>query len=281
MTGTAKAPPLKTQGIKTKLVPFIRDHIAWDGVGRWVEPFLGSGAVLFNIAPGKALVGDSNEHIIALYSGIQDGAITPSSVRAHLEAEGARLADEGEAHYYRVRDRFNEAREPLDFLFLNRSCFNGLMRFNRRGRFNSPFCRKPGRFRPAYVTKIVNQIQWVANMMRGRAWQFRCADWRDIIGQAQEGDFVYIDPPYAGRSTDYFNQWSDDDSAALERALKHLPCGFLYSMWAENRYRRNDRLFDTFSGYEIQTFEHFYHLGSSENLRNSMTEALVIQGEGR
>ena len=276
MSAAAKAPPVKTQGIKTKLIPFILESMSWSGDGRWIEPFLGSGVVLFNIAPVRAIVGDTNEHIIALYRGIQDGEISPHSVRMHLESEGARLLDRGESHYYYIRKRFNEDHSSLDFLFLNRSCFNGLMRFNGKGRFNSPFCRKPQRFRPAYITKIANQVEWAAAAMHGKDWRFLCTDWTNVIGQTKRGDFVYADPPYAGRFADYFNKWREKESSALETALKRLPCQFLYSMWAENKYRRNDDLYESFVQYEIRTRAHFYHLGASENLRNTMIEALVL-----
>lgn len=140
-------PPIKTQGIKTKLMPFILESIEWDGRGRFIEPFLGSGVVAFNVAPERALLGDTNKHIIKFYQGIQSGEITPDKARQHLYAEGDILRVEGKEHYYRIRERFNEEAGSLDFLFLTRSCFNGLMRFNSKGGFNVPFCHKPDRFR--------------------------------------------------------------------------------------------------------------------------------------
>jgi DNA adenine methylase len=60
-------PPIKCQGIKTKLIPFIAENIEWNGKGKWIEPFLGSGVVLFNIQPDIALISDTNKHIIELY----------------------------------------------------------------------------------------------------------------------------------------------------------------------------------------------------------------------
>ena len=274
---SAKAPPIKTQGIKTKLVPLIWESASsWSGQGKWIEPFLGSGAVLFNLSPQRALVGDTNEHIIRLYSDIQRGRITAEKTRTYLDKEAEFLRRDGEEHYYRVRARFNEQHEPLDFLFLNRSCFNGLTRFNGKGGFNTPFCRKPERFRQAYISRICNQVGWTAQTMVGKDWEFVCADWRAVLKSASSMDIVYADPPYAGRFTDYFNKWADTDSTDLERTLKALPCPFLYSMWAENKYRRNDDLYMSFEGYDIRTHEHFYHLGSTESLRNKMTEALVV-----
>ncbi len=271
-----QVPPLKIQGIKTKAIPFIRDSVDWDGAGRWIEPFVGSAVVALNIAPKCALLGDANPHLVRFYAAIQAGTVTSATVRSFLEREGARLQEDGQEHFYRVRDRFNDSGDSHDFLFLNRACFNGLVRFNRKGRFNTPFCRKPERFRPAYITKICNQVQRAADIMAGKDWKFVCADWGEILRETREGDFVYCDPPYAGRFTDYFSSWTDKDAEQLENGLKALPCSFLYSMWSENKYRRNDRLHEAFSDYEIKTFSHFYHLGSTESLRNSMTEALVV-----
>lgn len=271
-----KAPPIKMQGIKTKLIPFIRQNIDWSGKGRWIEPFLGSGTVLFNISPDRAFVADTNKHVIAFYKQIQKAEITSDSARSFLEREGAILRQKGQKHYYGIRERFNAHHDPLDFLFLNRACFNGLMRFNSKGGFNTPFCRKPERFRPAYITKICNQINWVSQLVSARDWEFVCADWKETLIKTDKDDFVYADPPYAGRFTDYFNQWSTQDSLDLENRLKELPCSFLYSMWAENKYRRNNGLYKMFSEYEIRTYDHFYHLGSTEKLRNTMTEALVV-----
>lgn len=269
-------PPIKTQGIKTKAIPLIRRNIDWSAEGRWIEPFLGSGAVVLNVNPVHALLGDTNIHLIRFYRRIQDGSLTPHSVRSFLEREGAALKRRGEEHYYRVRERFNDSQDSHDFLFLNRACFNGLMRFNRKGRFNTPFCRKPERFTAGHITRICNQVQWAADSVRGASWEFVCADWSSLLKEATTTDFVYADPPYAGRFTDYFNGWTDEDATRLVAALKGLPCPFLYSMWAENRYRKNTRLYRAFCDYRIETFSHFYHLGASERLRNAMTEALVV-----
>lgn len=275
MTALYKTPPIKTQGIKTKLLPFIYQNLKWSGAGRWVEPFIGSGTVLFNLNPKRALVADTNKHIIDFYRLVQRGEITPASARTFLQYEGAKLSSDGESHYYVIRERFNTHHVLLDFLFLNRACFNGLMRFNKRGGFNTPFCRKVDRFSPAYITKICNQINWVQAAMKGKDWEFVCSDWSDILADVGHQDFVYADPPYAGRSTDYFNSWSESDAESVEASLKSLPCHFLYSMWLENRYRKNTRLSHQFNGYDIKTFEHYYHLGATESLRNSVVGALV------
>ncbi|MYB33717.1 MAG: Dam family site-specific DNA-(adenine-N6)-methyltransferase [Gammaproteobacteria bacterium] len=275
-TFPVQVPPLKIQGIKTKAVPFIRDSVKWNGSGCWIEPFVGSAVVPLNLKPERALLSDANPHFIRFYQAIQKRTLTGSTVRAFLEREGTQLLHNGQEHYYRIRERFNETHDSHDFLFLNRSCFNGLVSFNKKGRFNTPFCRKQELFRQAYITKICNQVERAFDCMMGKSWDFVCVDWTDVISKAQAGDFVYCDPPYAGRYTDYFNSWDEEDAKQLEDRLKNLPCQFLYSMWSENKYRKNERLHEAFSNYEVRTFSHFYHLGSTEKLRNSMTEALVL-----
>lgn len=269
-------PPLKCQGIKTKLVGFVLENIQWSGHGRWIEPFLGSGVVLFSIQPKRAIASDINPHIIAFYQRVYDGTLTPGMVREHLTREGKRLLAEGEDYYYQVRNRFNKKVDPLDFLFLSRACFNGVMRFNKKGEFNVPFCRKPDRFRQAYVTKIVNQVSDLCKIAKGKEWKFRVGDWRECLTGLRKDDFVYLDPPYIGRHTDYYNQWSENDAADLAQIAQSLPCGFALSMWKENKYRSNPYL-ALWNGVEQRTITHFYHVGSTENLRNSMEEALLIK----
>lgn len=272
-----RVPPIKCQGIKTKLVPFIMSSINWEGKGRWIEPFVGSGVVALNVAAHRAYLADSNIHVIRFYRDIRDGVVSAASVRQHLVKEGRLLAKKGGEHYYEVRQRFNNNPTSLDFLFLNRSCFNGLIRFNGKGKFNVPFGKKPERFRKAYVSKIVNQVSHLESVMSTRDWRFEMTDWRDSLAQATENDFVYADPPYAGRHTDYFNKWNAQQEMELLQRLRQLPCGFAFSTWKENKYRRNPLLPNGVPDVTIRTTEHFYHIGPTEKLRNSMTEALVLK----
>ena len=274
---TATVPPIKCQGIKTKIVPMIKESVPQPVQGRWIEPFCGSCVVALNVKPEQALLTDTNTHIIALYKGIQDGTITPEVVRSFLTNEGEKLSQLGEKHYYEVRKRFNETHSSLDFLFLNRACFNGVMRFNQKGKFNVPFCRKADRFRLAYITKIVNQIIDFKRVLYGRDWQFEVLDFRKTLARAGTDDFVYADPPYAGRHVDYFNSWDAHDEQDMIRLLKRLPCKFLLSTWHSNVFRENKSVQVHWqeSTFFIKTAEHFYHVGPTEELRNAMMEALI------
>lgn len=270
-------PPLKCQGIKTKLVRRIAESVSWDGTGRWIEPFMGSGVVAMNIRPRRALLVDANVHVVRFYIDLQSGSIDPGLVRTHLEREGRLLSRSDGSHYYLVRDRFNQSPSSLDYLFLNRSCFNGLVRFNRSGGFNVPFCRKPNRFSPAMVTKVVNQVARTQAIVQDSDWTFLAADWQEAIASCQPEDFVYADPPYEGRFSDYLTSWSRDQDDRLYRSLAEGPSDFAISTWVENHFRKNLRIEPLPSGCRLVRIEHHYHLGATESLRHPMVEGLIIR----
>lgn len=270
-------PPLKCQGIKTKLVGEINRVAHTQGFERWVEPFCGSCVVALNVQPKKALLSDTNVHIIRLYQEIQNGTLTPGMAKSFLVEEGNKLRTDGEPYYYTVRERFNAQPSALDFLFLNRSCFNGVMRFNRHGKFNVPYGHKPDRFAQAYVTKITNQIRRISEVISACDWTFAIADFRQTLASVESGDLVYTDPPYAGRHVDYFNSWSESDETELGNLLKQIPCSFILSTWHSNEFRTNTMINRIWNDprFHISTREHFYHVGSTEDLRHPMIEALI------
>lgn len=276
MIGKVGVPPIKSQGIKTKLVPWIRSTLPPGFKGRWVEPFMGTGVVAFNVAPRHALLCDANPHLVNFYSSISSGAITPEIVRDYLQREGAILQSKGEEHYYHIRDRFNAEHSPLDFLFVNRAGFNGMIRFNRKGGFNIPFCRKPERFAQAYITKIANQVAWAGKIIQTRQFTFKHQDFRQTLEETSPDDIVYCDPPYIDRHADYYNGWDDSHEHALFDALSALDARFILSTWHHNRFRENEYMTRLWSEeHHVLTREHFYHVGASEKNRHPVVEALV------
>ncbi|WP_448525820.1 DNA adenine methylase [Parathermosynechococcus lividus] len=268
-------PPIKCQGIKTKLVPWIKAIIPADFDGRWIEPFMGSGVVVFNVRPRKALLADSNPHLINFYQAVAQGEITAAITRRFLEREGEELLRSKGEYYYSVRERFNRHGNPLDFLFLNRAGFNGMIRFNQRGECNVPFCRKSNRFAQAYITKICNQVQAVADACALGDYEFRCQDYSVTIAEASARDILYCDPPYIARHTDYFNGWDEEHERQLAKLLAGTPARFILSTWHGNKFRTNQLIDTVWARYNILTREHFYHIGAKEDNRNPMLEALV------
>ena len=243
----------------------------------WVEPFMGSGVVGFNIRPQQAIFADTNPHIINFYNNIKQKNIDSYIVRNFLESEGDKLEKGDDEYYYEVRERFNKNHSSLDFLFLNRSCFNGMIRFNKNYKFNVPYGHKPRGFSKAYITKIVNQVKYVEQMLCISDWNFICQSFDNTINSIQEERaFIYCDPPYIGRNVDYYDSWSEDEETKLKKMLISNNNYFMLSTWDHNKYRKNEYV-DTLWGFcKKINKEHFYYVGANENNRNSIVEALLI-----
>lgn len=281
MTDKVFIPPIKTQGIKTKIVPLIKQCAKVDEDATWVEPFFGSGVVGFNIAGKKAIFADSNPYLVDFYNAIKDGNITAKIAREFLEENGARLAEKDEDYYYEVRDRFNAEHKPLDFLFINRSCFNGMIRFNKSGGFNVPYGHKPERFAKAYVTKITNQVLHIEQLLKENDWTFVCQDFEKTMAEAPSNSFIYCDPPYIGRHVDYYDSWDEKQEIKLCEALQKSGHKFMLSTWDHNKYRKNDYLESLWGFCTKVNKGHFYHVGAKETNRAPMVEALLMNYELR
>jgi DNA adenine methylase len=275
MRDTLFIPPIKCQGIKSKLIPEIRHIVSNVKYNRWIEPFMGSGVVGFNIRPDNAIFADSNPHLIRFYSDLQSGILTPSTVKAYLQHEGDCLEKSEGENYYTVRDRFNKDPNSLDFLFLNRACFNGMIRFNSKGGFNVPFCRKPTRFAQAYITKIVNQVKNIQEIIQFKKYSFLCQPFNLTLKEAMNNDVVYCDPPYIGRHVDYFDSWDESQEILLHDMLINSGAKFILSTWHSNDFRRNTYIDTLWMDLHVLTKEHFYHVGANEENRNPILEALI------
>lgn len=271
-------PPIKSQGIKTKLIPWIMSLIP-ESRGRWIEPFLGTGVVAFNAGFKKAILNDTNPHIINFYKKVQSGEISAPLMKQYLEFEGDILStagDNGYDHYRAIRNRFNGEYSPLDFIFLSRAGFNGMMRFNKNGKWNIPFCKKPDRFAQAYITKIVNQVSNVSKVISPEPnWMFLNKSFADIIPLATEDDIIYCDPPYYGRYVDYFNGWTAHDEELLFNLLKQTKAKFILSTWHHNNWRANEMIEKFWNKFNIVTRDHFYHSGGKVENRQTVVEALI------
>lgn len=268
-------PPIKSQGIKTKLVEWISSNAEDIQFDRWVEPFMGTGVVAFNMRPPKALLCDSNPHLISFYKALQSKEITSGLVKKYLTEEGEKLLKSNGQYYYDVRKRFNSDGHPLDFLFLSRACFNGMMRFNGKGGFNVPFCKKPNRFAQSLITKITNQVENISKLIDLGDYEFKNQDFKETLREIRSGDLVYSDPPYIGRHVDYFDSWSEEEELMLNKGLNNSNANFILSTWLSNKYRTNDYVFSIWKDCSISTKEHFYHVGGKETNRNAVYEALL------
>lgn len=274
-------PPIKCQGKKTKLVSHIKELYSKLKLDNSVyyEPFMGSGVVGFNIEPEKAIFSDNNPYIIKFYNSIKNKIINHKIVKDFLEESGLELKKNGKDYYNLVRDRFNKDGNILDFLFLNRCCFNGLMRFNRNGKFNVPYCKKDDRFSQSYITKIVNQVKKVEELLdRHPDWQFICSDWKDIVKDAKEEDIIYCDPPYLGLFSTYYTEYDINNEKELQDFLNNI-CNskWIYSSWKENKDKINEFILDLIGKYDSIDIEHRYQIGSKNEYRNKVVEILIYK----
>jgi len=269
-------PPLKINGIKTKLIPAILHNVQdWDKDGTWVEPFMGSGCVGFNVLPQHMIMNDLNPHLPNFYRWLV-GAPLPY-IKDRLSTLGAFLAAEGQKYYYRVRSHYNTFHLPEDFLFLNRTCFNGVVRFNRKGEFNTPFCHKPDRFaNPAFLTKVMNQIKGFQLRAMDRDWFFTTGNYESCFQNLSSRDFVYCDPPYIGRHTNYYDQWGETEETKLCELLTATQASWMLSTWISCGDRTNPFYEKLWARFHVVRVEHKWKVSGLAKGRGSVTEVLVM-----
>lgn len=152
--------------------------------GRYIEPFLGGGAIFFSTAPARAILSDLNPKLVELYHTIRD---EPATVSALLQFHQQAHCKE---HYYETRSaKFTSAAErAAQFLYLNRSCWNGLYRENLKGEFNVPIGTK--------TTIWCESDDFSAVSAALQQADIRCSDFEATIDEAGAGDFLFVDPPY-------------------------------------------------------------------------------------
>jgi DNA adenine methylase len=200
-------PFVKWAGGKRQLLPELQRHVP-ERFGRYIEPFVGGGALFFELSPRlsaaqnapKALLADVNRRLIRTYSGVRD------SVEDVIEL--LRGYQHEEQFYYRVRsidiDALGDAEVAAWFIYLNKIGFNGLYRVNRQNRFNVPFGRHKN-------PTICDEATLRACCRALAQVELTVADFEQIAERAEPGDLVYFDPPYVPLSvTSSFTKYTSD-----------------------------------------------------------------------
>lgn len=151
--------------------------------GRYFEPFLGSGAMFFSLRPKRAVLSDANAELIELYEIVRD---EPAALRRKLEWHQKRHSAE---HYYRVRGNVPAIKieRAARMLYLNRTCWNGLYRLNRKGEFNVPIGTKTN-------VLLDDDFGSIAKILDNT--ELSTCDFSETVQRAGAGDLVYADPPY-------------------------------------------------------------------------------------
>lgn len=221
-------PFIKYPGGKRWLAEILANRLFRESVsGCYVEPFLGGGSMFLAVQPANlAWINDVNPHVIRLFKGVRDSLeALVGETKILARAYNSRDA-EGQAElFYDVRKLYNTDTLTLAsgvrvatstvqasrFLFLLRSCFNGLIRFNKSGGFNSPH----GKYPKIYIDE--DAIEYAAAALGDVA--ITCGDFDLPMRQAGEGDVVYLDPPYHGVFSNYSaGGFSESDQERLYAA---------------------------------------------------------------
>jgi DNA adenine methylase len=215
-------PFLKWAGGKRQLVSKIRECVPRK-FGLYFEPFLGAGAVLFDLQPSRARINDANQELINCYNVIKTN---PEGLITH-----AREHSNTESYYYTLRSLDREptfaALSPLErasrIIFLNKTCYNGLFRVNSQGQFNVPFGNYTN---PSIVDEVI--IRAVSQYLNEANIEISSEDFEAALRDAKRGDFVYLDPPYDPLSdtssfTAYnLNTFDQDEQRRLKEVCDEL-----------------------------------------------------------
>ncbi|MEZ4367284.1 MAG: DNA adenine methylase [Kofleriaceae bacterium] len=268
------APIIKWVGGKTRLMPELLARVP-ARFGRYYEAFIGGAALFFRLAPARAVISDMNPDLVGLYRAV--GA-DPDGVIRRLELH---RAAHGKEHYYATRARWNDpsvswtvAERAAAFVYLNKTCFNGLWRVNRAGHFNVPM--------GSYVSPpicVPDALRVAAGALR--AADIRLADFRAAVADARRGDFLYFDPPYdpvtptanfTGYTAGAFGMDEQRALATLAAELVDRGCQVMLSNSDTPRVRA------LYAGFKIDRVQCPRAINSNAARRGDVDEVLITGG---
>ena len=273
MTSSKKAPApvLKWAGGKRALLaqyePFFPKVFK-----NYHEPFLGGGAVYFFLYPrlkGQAFLSDTNAELINLYATLQH------HVTAVVRLLKSHKRDHSEIHYREVRaqvpSELDEIERAARLIYLNRTCYNGLYRVNRKGQFNVPI----GRYTDP---KILDEPRLRAAGRVLRKARLFCSSYHEVLKNSEAGDLVYLDPPYAPlNATSSFTSYtasnfSEADQADLADVFRELSRRGVHAMLSNSHTESIVKLYSGFDMHEILAPR---MINSKAGLRSGVGELLI------
>lgn len=272
-------PILKWMGGKRQLLPEITKRLPIK-FGKYFEPFLGGGAVLFELAPENAIVNDANPELINLYQVVKRN---PDEL-----IEVLRTFSNDEKTYYEVRDwdlnkeaygAIDPIRKAARTVFLNRTCFNGVFRVNSSGHFNVPYANLKN---PNIVME--KEIRALSQYFNKANIEFLCGDFEKAVSKAKPGDFVYFDPPYdpiPGQSD--FNGYSekkfgDSSLSRLVRVCKELTDKGVHVMVSDSATEKVRKFFSD-DRFQIHTVYARRSINSVATDRGAIEEFIITNYE--
>ena len=206
MNNSSVAPFVKWAGGKRQLIPQIRERMP-KKYNNYFEPFVGGGAVIFELLPSNALINDINKSLINAYSQICHNSEEFIKEVKKLDDE---MWEDGKKYYYDIRERYNDKLMKAEydvelaamFVFINKHCFNGLYRVNGKGLFNVPYNNSRRTSIDENVIKEVSKFFQGVKIIDG--------DFEAACKDAKKGDFVFIDSPYAPLNPTSFESYTKE-----------------------------------------------------------------------
>ena len=269
-------PFLKWVGGKQQLLSQFEEYFPID-FQRYVEPFVGGGAVFFHLwstkrLPKESFLFDNNEELINVYRVVRD------NVDELIELLAQHKARHSKDYYYEIRNldrkkvHLTDEERAARMIYLNRTCYNGLYRVNSKGQFNVPI----GSYRNP---KILHEDVLRAANTALQDVTIEVADFREVVDFAQAGDFFYFDPPYDPLSktasfTSYTaNNFGDEDQRDLAQTFKKLTEKGCLCMLS-NSY--TPFILDLYQDFRIETVQARRAVNSDANGRGSISEVVVL-----
>lgn len=226
---------------------------------RYIEPFLGGGAVFFYLNPQESILSDINQELIDTYIAVRDDV---KSVYRNLRIHSRKHNKE---YYYQIRSRKTRthATSAARMIYLNKTCFNGIYRVNKEGKFNVPYGRKDE------ITFNYNNLKDSSDSLQNAT--ILCQDFEETINIAQENDFIFCDPPYvvldqenrfAGYTADVFS-WNDQ--VRLANALIRAKDRNVKIIMTNVDHVAVRALYENVGGFNLDTAQrHCYISGNAE-----------------
>lgn len=206
MSNSNIAPFVKWAGGKRQLIPQIRARMP-EQFNNYYEPFVGGGAVIFELLPENAVINDINRALINAYQMICDH---PQEFLQEINRLDEEMWEDGKEYYYSLREHYNDKlmRDEFDvelaalFVFINKHCFNGLYRVNGKGLFNVPY--NNSRRSSVDEQSIMEISEYLRNVT------IISGDFEEACKGANAGDFVFIDSPYAPLNPTSFESYTKE-----------------------------------------------------------------------
>lgn len=206
MSDASLSPFVKWAGGKRQLLNEIKERMP-EGFYRYYEPFVGGGAVVFDILPENAVINDINKALINAYRQI---CKEPKAFLNIINSLDSKMWEDGKAYYYSLRERYNDKlmQKEYDtelaalFVFINKHCFNGLYRVNGRGLFNVPYNNSRRQSVDTESIYAVSEYLQNVTILEG--------DFQNACVTARKGDFIFIDSPYAPLNPTSFESYTKE-----------------------------------------------------------------------